>query len=159
MARSSTPISSSWESAWRRPPRHLKENSVVRLESDGSLKVDESFSVVGLKDVYAIGDIATYPYHGPGGNGKYVRIEHWNVAQNAGRVVAGHIINSSVKPQFFTPVFWSALGAQLRYAGNTMAIVGLTMLCCKGRPTRASGLRTTPAATRSWRWRAWAWTL
>ncbi|KAK0644654.1 putative 2 iron, 2 sulfur cluster binding protein [Cercophora newfieldiana] len=100
---------------------YLRDNSVVRLESDGSLKTDESFSVVGLKDVYAIGDIATYPYHGPGGSGKYVRIEHWNVAQNAGRVVAGHIINSSVEPQFFTPVFWSALGAQLRYAGNTMA--------------------------------------
>jgi NADPH-dependent 2,4-dienoyl-CoA reductase/sulfur reductase-like enzyme len=100
---------------------YLKDNNVVRLEADGSLKTDESFSVVGLKDVYAIGDIATYPYHGPGGNGKYVRIEHWNVAQNAGRVVAGHIINSSVEPQFFTPVFWSALGAQMRYTGNTMA--------------------------------------
>ncbi|KAK3395140.1 cytochrome P450 [Podospora didyma] len=100
---------------------YLKDNSVVRLEGDGSLKTDESFSVVGLKDVYAIGDIATYPYHGPGGGGKYVRIEHWNVAQNAGRTVASHIVNPSVAPQFFTPVFWSALGAQLRYCGNTMA--------------------------------------
>jgi len=112
---------------------YLKDNSVVRLESDGSLKTDESFSVVGLKDVYAIGDIATYPYHGPGGGGKYVRIEHWNVAQNAGRVVAGHIINSSVEPQFFTPVFWSALGAQLRYAGNTMAS-GFDDVVLKGSP-------------------------
>lgn len=100
---------------------YLKDNSVVRLEGDGSLKTDESFSVVGLKDVYAIGDIATYPYHGPGGGGKYVRIEHWNVAQNAGRTVASHIVNPSLEPQFFTPVFWSALGAQMRYCGNTMA--------------------------------------
>jgi len=100
---------------------YLKDNSVVRLEDDGSLKVDESFSVVGLKDVYAIGDIATYPYHGPGGNGKYVRIEHWNVAQNAGRNVATHIVNPTLTPEFFTPVFWSALGAQMRYCGNTMA--------------------------------------
>ncbi|KAK3347111.1 hypothetical protein B0T25DRAFT_521374 [Lasiosphaeria hispida] len=100
---------------------YLRDNSVLRLEPDGSLKTDESFSVVGLKDVYAIGDIATYPYHGPGGEGKYVRIEHWNVAQNAGRTVANHIVNPSLEPQFFTPVFWSALGAQLRYCGNTMA--------------------------------------
>ncbi|KAL2016197.1 hypothetical protein VTK56DRAFT_4086 [Thermocarpiscus australiensis] len=100
---------------------YLKDNSVVRLEPDGSLKVDETFAVVGLKDVYAIGDIATHPYQGPGGEGRYVRIEHWNVAQNAGRTAASHIVNPNLKPQFYTPVFWSALGSQLRYCGNTMA--------------------------------------
>ncbi|TPX10334.1 uncharacterized protein E0L32_008739 [Thyridium curvatum] len=99
----------------------LRSNSVVRLEGDGSLKTDENFSVVGLKDVYAVGDIATYPYHGPGGDGRYTRIEHWNVAGNAGRTAASHIVNPSLKAQFFTPVFWSALGAQLRYCGNTGA--------------------------------------
>ena len=111
---------------------YLKDNSIVSLEGDGSLKTDESFSVVGLKDVYAIGDIATYPYHGPGGEGKYVRIEHWNVAQKAGRIVAGQIVNSSQKPAFFTPIFWSALGAQVRYAGNTMN--GWDDLVVQGKP-------------------------
>ena len=100
---------------------YLKDNSVVRLEQDGSLKVDEAFSVVGLKDVYAIGDIATHPYRGPGGDGRYVRIEHWNVAQNAGRTAASHILSPNRTPEFYTPVFWSALGAQLRYCGNTVA--------------------------------------
>lgn len=100
--------------------QYLKENSIVKLEDDGSLKTDETFSVVGLKDVYAIGDIASYPYHGPGGEGKYIRIEHWNVAQNAGRTVAGHILAPTRKPTPFTPVFWSALTAQLRYCGNTV---------------------------------------
>ncbi|KAL1888063.1 Apoptosis-inducing factor 1 [Sporothrix stenoceras] len=106
---------------------YLRDNSVVRLESDGSLKTDETFSVVGLKDVYALGDIATFPYHGPGGEGKFVRIEHWNVAQKAGRIAAEHIVNpslpgsSSGPGSFFTPVFWSALSAQLRYCGNTAA--------------------------------------
>lgn len=106
---------------------YLRDNSVVRLESDGSLKTDETFSVVGLKDVYALGDIATFPYHGPGGEGKFVRIEHWNVAQKAGRIAAEHILNpsqpgsSSGPGSFFTPVFWSALSAQLRYCGNTAA--------------------------------------
>ncbi|ROV90480.1 hypothetical protein VMCG_09812 [Cytospora schulzeri] len=100
--------------------QYLKDNSIVKLEEDGSLKTDENFSVVGLKDVYAIGDIATYPYHGPGGEGKYIRIEHWNVAQNAGRTVAGHIVAPTRKSRPFTPVFWSALTAQLRYCGNTV---------------------------------------
>jgi NADPH-dependent 2,4-dienoyl-CoA reductase/sulfur reductase-like enzyme/nitrite reductase/ring-hydroxylating ferredoxin subunit len=100
---------------------YLKNNSVVRLEPDGSLKVDETFSVVGLKDVYALGDIATHPYRGPGGEGKFVRIEHWNVAQNSGRTAASHILSPNRTPEFYTPVFWSALGSQLRYCGNTMA--------------------------------------
>lgn len=100
--------------------QYLKDNSIVKLEEDGSLKTDENFSVVGLRDVYAIGDIATYPYHGPGGEGKYIRIEHWNVAQNAGRTVAGHIVAPTRKSRPFTPVFWSALTAQLRYCGNTV---------------------------------------
>src|SRR4051812_10767920 len=87
---------------------YLKGNPSVTLEKDGSLKTDESFAVNGLKDVYAIGDIATYPYHGPGGNGSPVRIEHWNVAQNAGRSVAHTINNPGSKPKPFIPVFWSA---------------------------------------------------
>lgn len=98
----------------------LKDNKSVELQRDGSLKTDENFAVQGLKDVYAIGDIATYPYQGPGGNGSFTRIEHWNVAQNAGRAAAAHINNPSTKPKAFIPIFWSALGAQLRYCGNTV---------------------------------------
>jgi NADPH-dependent 2,4-dienoyl-CoA reductase/sulfur reductase-like enzyme len=100
---------------------YLKDNKAVELLKDGSLKTDETFAVEGLKDVFAIGDIATYPYHGPGGNGSPVRIEHWNVAQNAGRSVAKVINSPGSKPKAFIPVFWSALGSQLRYCGNTVA--------------------------------------
>ncbi|KAF2450758.1 hypothetical protein P171DRAFT_427075 [Karstenula rhodostoma CBS 690.94] len=99
---------------------YLKDNSAVQLEKDGSILTNEAFEVKGLKDVFAIGDIATYPYHGPGGNGSPVRIEHWNVAQNAGRSVANTINNPGSKPKPFIPVFWSALGSQLRYCGNTV---------------------------------------
>jgi NADPH-dependent 2,4-dienoyl-CoA reductase/sulfur reductase-like enzyme len=99
---------------------YLKDNSEVKLEKDGSLKTNEAFEVEGLKDVFAIGDIATYPYHGPGGNGGPIRVEHWNVAQNAGRSVANTINNPGSKPKPFIPVFWSALGSQLRYCGNTV---------------------------------------
>lgn len=108
----------------------LRENPVVRLEPDASLATDENFLIAGLKDVYAIGDIASYPYHGPGGGGKLTRIEHWNVAQNAGRAAAQHIVNPSAAGQGahavsqFIPVFWSALGGQLRYCGNSQPSVG-----------------------------------
>ncbi|KAI0133916.1 hypothetical protein BJ170DRAFT_575329 [Xylariales sp. AK1849] len=115
---------------------YLKDNKVVRLEEDGSLKTDENYSVTGLKDVYAIGDIATFPYHGPGGEGKPVRIEHWNVAQQSGRIVARHLVNSSLKPERFTPIFWSALGAQMRYCGNTAN--GWDDLILDGKPAEAN---------------------
>jgi NADPH-dependent 2,4-dienoyl-CoA reductase/sulfur reductase-like enzyme len=115
---------------------YLKDNSSITLEKDGSIKTDESFAVNGLKDVYAIGDIATYPYHGPGGNGAPVRIEHWNVAQNAGRSVANSINNPGAKPKPFIPVFWSALGSQLRYCGNTAN--GYDDLILQGKPEEPS---------------------
>ena len=98
----------------------LKSSQEINLEKDGSFRTNESFAIQGIKDVYAIGDIATYPYHGPGGNGTPVRIEHWNVAQNAGRIVGAVVADPSFKPKPFVPVFWSALGSQLRYCGNTM---------------------------------------
>ena len=56
----------------------LKGNESVKLEKDGSIQTDEFFKVKGMEDVYALGDIATYPYHGPGGDGALTRIEHWS---------------------------------------------------------------------------------
>lgn len=100
---------------------YLRDNKSVELAKDGSLTVDENFLVKGLDGVYAVGDIATYPYHGPGGGGAPVRIEHWNVAQNSGRAAAAHIVAPTKPHKPFIPIFWSALGAQLRYCGNTAA--------------------------------------
>jgi NAD(P)H-nitrite reductase large subunit len=56
----------------------LRGNDSVKLERDGSIQTDEFFQVKGMEDVYALGDIATYPYHGPGGDGAMTRIEHWS---------------------------------------------------------------------------------
>ncbi|MCJ1291625.1 hypothetical protein MMC34_003170 [Xylographa carneopallida] len=111
---------------------YLKGSGDVKLMDDGSLKCNELFEVQGLKDVYAIGDISTYPYHGPGGNGSLTRIEHWDVAQNAGRSVGLQIAQPTSKPKSFIPVFWSALGSQLRYCGNT--VNGWDDLVLKGQP-------------------------
>lgn len=111
---------------------YLQDNSAIKLEKDGSVAVDEKFAVKGLSDVWAIGDIATYPYHGPGGDGSPVRIEHWNVAQNQGHTVGALIAKPNLKPKPFIPIFWSALGTQLRYCGNT--VNGYDDLILKGEP-------------------------
>ncbi|RVX72720.1 hypothetical protein B0A52_04118 [Exophiala mesophila] len=111
---------------------YLKDNSSITLEKDGSIAVDEQFAVKGLSDVWAIGDIATYPYHGPGGGGSPVRIEHWNVAQNQGRSVGQQIAQPGSKQKPFIPIFWSALGTQLRYCGNTVG--GYDDMILKGQP-------------------------
>ncbi|KAA8904562.1 hypothetical protein FN846DRAFT_779545 [Sphaerosporella brunnea] len=95
------------------PATEYLKSSGVKLEADSSVRVDDHWRIQGVEDAYAIGDIATYPH-----NGGMVRIEHWNVAQNGGRQVGRHIANKR-KPVPFTPIFWSALGAQLRYCGNT----------------------------------------
>ncbi|KAJ5312963.1 hypothetical protein PENANT_c018G07979 [Penicillium antarcticum] len=108
----------------------LSSNKDITLEKDGSIKTASHFLVDSLSEnesVFAIGDIATYPYFGPGSQsngGSPIRIEHWNVAQNAGRAAARAIVHarhspiSSLPVKNFVPVFWSALGAQLRYCGN-----------------------------------------
>ena len=98
---------------------YLQDNDSISLEKDGSIAVDDNFAVKGHEGVYALGDIATYPYHGPGGNGTPVRIEHWNVAQNMGRSVGQRIASPKDSQHPFIPIFWSALGSQLRYCGHT----------------------------------------
>jgi len=114
----------------------------ISLEKDGSIATDDHFLVPGFDDsVFAIGDIATYPYHGPGGNGTPVRIEHWVVAQNSGRNVAQAIVYALRAPvrsgpvKEFIPIFWSALGTQLRYCGNT--INGYDDVVIHGEPENA----------------------
>ncbi|KAI9682164.1 MAG: hypothetical protein M1817_000218 [Caeruleum heppii] len=112
----------------------LKEAKEITLEKDGSIKTDESFQVAGLDGaVYAIGDIATFPYHGPGSDGSYTRIEHWNVAQNAGRSV-GSTLARGTGPKKFIPTFWSAQGGQLRYCGNTPH--GFDDIVMQGQPEK-----------------------
>jgi len=102
------------------PDTEFLKNSGFEMEKDGGVSVDEFLRVKGAQDVYAVGDIAQFPYtgHTGGAHGQPLRIEHWNVAMNHGRTAALHI---SGKPTPFTavPIFWSAQGLQIRYCGNT----------------------------------------
>ncbi|CED83795.1 flavo protein [Phaffia rhodozyma] len=99
-----------------KPNTSLLKDAGIEIEKDNSVKVDGFLRVQGLKNVYAVGDIATYPYRGG-----MTRIEHWNVAANHGRAAAESIAGdpANKKPFSKIPIFWSAQGAQLRYCGNS----------------------------------------
>lgn len=78
------------------------------LERDGSLVVDEYTKVVGATNIFAVGDLARYPFHLPhGSKDPLVRIEHWNIASQHGRHAALAILG---KPKAFTtvPYFWTS---------------------------------------------------
>ncbi|KAF8529814.1 flavoprotein [Gautieria morchelliformis] len=96
------------------PATQFLKSSGIPLERDGGVKVDALLRVPGFDGVYAVGDIAVYP---ESASGDWKRIEHWNVASNHGRAVGRTIIGKG-KPFEKVPIFWSAQGSQLRYAGN-----------------------------------------
>ena len=53
--------------------------------------------VPDFPEVYAVGDSARYKYHL---TGESVRVEHWNVAQNQGRLVAKNIVSGQALQSF-----------------------------------------------------------
>ncbi|TCV94343.1 FAD-dependent oxidoreductase [Biostraticola tofi] len=88
--------------------------SDLPLNKDGSLTVDASMAAG--KDVFAIGDIATFPH-----KGEPVRIEHWRVAQQHGRVAAGAMLDNN-DTYDSTPFFWTQqYGVRYEYIGHAEA--------------------------------------
>ena len=71
----------------------------VTREQDGSINVDATLQVTD--NVFAAGDIAAFPYRE-----SRIRVEHWRVAQQQGRLAAlnmlGHGIAYSAPPVFWT---------------------------------------------------------
>ena len=124
-----------------RPATDFLQASGAPLEKDGSVKVDAGFRVEGMEGVYAVGDIATYPYRARPSDGQPVRIEHWNVAQNSGRGVGKALALGKTRAAAATgtasemvPVFWSALGAQLRYCGHARGLRSEDDVLITGQP-------------------------
>ncbi len=82
---------------------------------DGSVSVDEQLRVRGAPgQVYAAGDIARFPAFNDG----EIRIEHWRVAMQHGRVAA---LNMAGRDQRFddAPFFWTQqYGKSFRYVGH-----------------------------------------
>lgn len=55
--------------------------------------------------MYAAGDIATFPYYK---TGEDIRVEHWDVAMQQGRIAAKHMMGKMV-PYDSVPFFWTML--------------------------------------------------
>ncbi|WP_428492379.1 FAD-dependent oxidoreductase [Rhodopila sp.] len=81
----------------------------VPLNPDGSVTVDATLRAAD--GLYAAGDIARFPLHG---DGPPIRVEHWRVAQQHGRIaalnmagnMAGTIAGQGARYDA-TPVFWT----------------------------------------------------
>jgi NADPH-dependent 2,4-dienoyl-CoA reductase/sulfur reductase-like enzyme len=87
------------------------------IEADGSLKVDSKLKVIGTANIFAAGDVASYPHYS---TAESIRVEHWDVAQQQGRIAGHNMVvpdasNTDYKsvPFFFT-LLW---GKSVRYAG------------------------------------------
>ena len=86
------------------------------LETDATLKLADG--------LYAAGDVAAFPY---GPSGERVRIEHWRLAQQHGRLAAYNMLGDAdptVRPLSFqdVPFFWTGqFGLSLRYVGHAEA--------------------------------------
>ena len=88
----------------------------IELEPDGSVRVDQYMRV--REGVYAAGDIASFP---DWRTGEHIRIEHWRLAEQHGRVAAHNLAGKKVA---FTgvPFFWSEHFDQfLQYVGHATA--------------------------------------
>lgn len=88
-------------------------NEQVRLAKDGSVRVDP-FLKTSDPDIFAAGDVATYPYWR---SGEAIRVEHWNHAIQQGEVAAYNILGKQV-PYDSVPFFWT------RFFNKSMVYVG-----------------------------------
>jgi len=71
------------------------------LNDDGSVGVDAQLRVTD--GLYAAGDIARFPLRG---DGAPIRVEHWRVAEQQGRVAAMNMLGQAVRYDA-VPVFWT----------------------------------------------------
>jgi NADPH-dependent 2,4-dienoyl-CoA reductase/sulfur reductase-like enzyme/nitrite reductase/ring-hydroxylating ferredoxin subunit len=86
----------------------------VAKNPDGSVNVDEHLKVVGADRLWAAGDIAAFP---DPLTGERIRIEHWRVAGQQGRVAARNMAGLAT-PFDQVPFFWTRqFNQNLRYVG------------------------------------------
>ncbi len=87
---------------------------VLSLEKDGGIKVNGLLAVPETDGkIFAAGDISHYPYR----NG-HVRIEHWKVAGQQGRVAGMNMAGAGMSYRS-VPFFWTAQqGTNYRYVGH-----------------------------------------
>ncbi|MBS3766471.1 FAD-dependent oxidoreductase, partial [Candidatus Bipolaricaulota bacterium] len=86
--------------------------NTLELNEDGGIAVDEYLQAE--EDIYAAGDVASFPYWG---SGEEVRVEHWRLAHQQGRL-AGKNMTGSMEKYRSVPLFWTnQFDIYLRYIG------------------------------------------
>lgn len=87
----------------------------VPLDKNGAIVVTPLLCSASEPTLFAAGDVCTYPAVK---TGQLVRIEHWDVATQQGRVAARNMLGR-FEPFTTTPFFWSqVLGKNLRFVGH-----------------------------------------
>lgn len=88
----------------------------LRLNEDGSVPVDGFLSAAD--GLYAAGDVARFPQQG---DGEPIRVEHWRVAEQHGRVAALNMAGRRTRHDA-VPVFWTIqYRKRLDYIGHAAA--------------------------------------
>lgn len=108
------------------PCTEFLKNTKVNLTSDQLVIVDKNMKT-NLNDVYAAGDITSFPKSCLGGFNKdsdNVNITHWGMAAQQGRIAALSIVNKTRTDQIpesdlnHIPFYWSTqFGKSLRFSG------------------------------------------
>ena len=93
----------------------------VERQSDGGIVVDEFLQAA--ENLYAVGDVASFPLPARAEPGGRARIEHWRVAQQhaalAARNVARPTERQSLQVAGFVPFFWTFhFGQRMNYVGH-----------------------------------------
>merc|ERR1719471_1005911 len=87
----------------------------VSLDKNGAIVVNPLLASEAVPSLFAAGDVCSYPSVR---TGTRVRIEHWDVATQQGRVAAKNMLGQ-YHPFTTTPFFWSGLfGKNLRFVGH-----------------------------------------
>ncbi|VUZ93604.1 apoptosis-inducing factor, putative [Plasmodium vivax] len=77
--------------------------------------VDKYFQVKGSSDVFAAGDVCSFPYYL---SGEMVNVCHWNVAIQQGRIAAHNMLSEEKREFNFVPFFnTNIFGKNFRYTG------------------------------------------
>lgn len=77
--------------------------------------VDKYFQVKGSPDIYAAGDVCSFPYFV---TGDMINVCHWNVAIQQGRIAAHNMLSDDKKEFTFIPFFnTNIFGNNFRYSG------------------------------------------
>ena len=85
----------------------------IPLAADGSVRANPFLEFA--PDFFVAGDICTFPYVKTGTD---LRVEHWDVAVQQGRVAARNMLGQHV-PYADIPYFWTMVfGKSLRYVGH-----------------------------------------